>query len=91
MKNKNGKIRSWKKSVSLGWDDLWSIVFFHPMFLPSKIFVVAMKYFNILGIFWWVMKHFCKIFDGPRNILLCSIFKLKGLKHKIFKLAIKEI
>ena len=39
---------------------------------------------------------FFKIFDGPRNIFLCSIFiilffKLKGLKHKISKLAIKEI
>ena len=47
-----------EKSVSLGWDDLCSIVFFNPMFLPSKIFVGAMKYFNILGIFWWFMKHF---------------------------------
>ena len=39
---------------------------------------------------------FLKIFNGPRNIFLCSIFiilifKLKGLKHKISKLAIKEI
>ena len=39
---------------------------------------------------------FFKIFDKPRNILLCSIFiilffKLKWLKHKISKLAIKEI
>ena len=37
-----------------------------------------------------------KTFDGPQNIFLCSIFiilffKLKGLKHKISKLAIKEI
>ena len=37
-----------------------------------------------------------KIFDGPRNIFGFSIFiilffKLKGLKHKISKLAIKEI
>ena len=37
-----------------------------------------------------------KIFDGPRNIFVCSIFiilfiKLKELKHKISKLAIKEI
>ena len=36
-----------------------------------------------------------KIFDGPRNIFACSIFiilyiKLKELKHKISKLAIKE-
>ena len=39
---------------------------------------------------------FFKNFDGPRSISLCSIFiilffKLKGLKHKISKLAIKEI
>ena len=39
---------------------------------------------------------FFKIFDGQRNIFLCSIFlilffKLKGLKHKMSKLAIKEI
>ena len=39
---------------------------------------------------------FFKIFDGPQNIFLCSIFvilffKLKELKHKISKLAIKEI
>ena len=39
---------------------------------------------------------FFKTFDGPQNIFLCSIFmilffKLKWLKHKISKLAIKEI
>ena len=39
---------------------------------------------------------FFKIFDGPRNIFLCSIFiilffKLKRLMHKISKLATKEI
>ena len=39
---------------------------------------------------------FFKIFDGPRNIFLCSIFiillfMLKELKHKLSKLAIKEI
>ena len=39
---------------------------------------------------------FFKIFDGPRNIFLCSIFiilffKLKGFQRKISKLAIKEI
>ena len=39
---------------------------------------------------------FFEIFDGPQNIFLCSIsiilfFKLKGLKHKISKLAIKDI
>ena len=53
----------------------------------------VMKYFRYL-----LMGHemFFKIFVGPRNISLCSIFiilffKLKGLKHKISKLAIKEI
>ena len=53
----------------------------------------AMKYFRHI-----LMGHeiFLKIFDGPRNIFLCSIFmilffRLKGLKHKIFKLAIKDI
>ena len=52
----------------------------------------AMKYFRHI-----LMGHevFFKIFDGPQNIL-CSIFmilflKVKGLKHKIPKLAIKEI
>ena len=39
---------------------------------------------------------FFKIFDGPQNIFLCAIFvilflKLRGLEHKISKLAIKEI
>ena len=39
---------------------------------------------------------FFKMFDGPQNIFLFSIFvilffKLRGLGHKIFKLAIKEI
>ena len=55
--------------------------------------MVAMKYLRHI-----LMGHemFFKIFDGPRNIFLCSIFiilffKLKGFKHKIFKLAIKEI
>ena len=53
----------------------------------------VMKYFRHI-----LMGHeiFFKIFDGPRNIFLCSIFiilffKLKGLKQKISKLAIKEI
>ena len=37
-----------------------------------------------------------KIFDGSRNIFLCSIFiilffKLKGFKHKISKPAKREI
>ena len=55
--------------------------------------MTAMKYFRHI-----LMGHeiFFKIFDGPQNIFLCSIFiilffKLKGLKHKISKLAIKEI
>ena len=39
---------------------------------------------------------FFKIFDGPQNIFLGSIFiilffKLKVLKHKIYKPAIREI
>ena len=39
---------------------------------------------------------FFKIFDGPQNVFLCSIFvvlffKLRGLQHKISKLAIKEV
>ena len=39
---------------------------------------------------------FFKIFDGPQNIFLCSIFvilffKLRVLEHKKSKLAIKEI
>ena len=39
---------------------------------------------------------FFKIFDGPQNIFLCFnfvilFFKLRGLEHKISKLAIKEI
>ena len=53
----------------------------------------AMKYLMHI-----LMGHeiFFKIFDGPQNIFLCSIFiilffKLKGLKHKISKPAIKEI
>ena len=42
------------------------------------------------------LEIFPKIFDGPLNTFLCSIFiisffMLKGLKHKISKLAIKEI
>ena len=39
---------------------------------------------------------FSKIFDGPQNIFLCPIFvilifKLRGLQHKISKLATKQI
>ena len=52
-----------------------------------------MKYFRHI-----LMGHeiFLKIFDGPQNIFLWSIliilfFKLNRLKHKISKLAIKEI
>ena len=58
----------------------------------QRVFVGAMKYFrHILN----GHEIFFKIFDGPRNIFLCSIliilfFKLKGLKHKISKLAITE-
>ena len=58
-----------------------------------RVFVGAMKYFSHI-----LMGHeiFFQIFDGPRNIFLCSFsiilfFKLKGCKHKISKLAIKEI
>ena len=58
------------------------------------------------GVFAGAMKHlrhiligheiFFKIFDGPQNIFLCSIFIIsffnsKRLKHKICKLTIKEI
>ena len=54
----------------------------------------AMKYFRHILIGHEIV---LKIFDEPRNISVCSIFiilfffKLKGLKHKISKLAIKEI
>ena len=57
------------------------------------VFVRVMKYFRYI-----LIGHeiFFKIFDGPQNIFLCSIFKilffkLRGLEGKIFKLAIKEI
>ena len=53
----------------------------------------AMKHFRHI-----LMGHetIFKILAAPRNIFLCSIFtilffQLKGLKHKISKLAIKEI
>ena len=56
-------------------------------------FVGIMKYFRHI-----LMVHeiFFKIFDGPQNIFLRSIFvillfKLRGLEHKISKLAIKKI
>ena len=60
----------------------------------------------VAGFLWGVLNYFrhmlmsheifFKIFDGQRNIFLCSIFlilffKLKRLQHKISKLAIKEI
>ena len=53
----------------------------------------VMKYFRHV-----LMGHeiFFKIFDGPENIFLCSIFvilffKLRELDRKISKLAINEI
>ena len=53
----------------------------------------VMKYFRYTS-----MGHeiIFKTFDGQQNIFLCSIFvilffKLRGLEHKISKLAIKEI
>ena len=58
-----------------------------------RIFVGVMKCFRHI-----LMGHeiFFKIFDTPQNIFWCSIFmilffKLRGLEHKISKLAIKEI
>ena len=58
-----------------------------------RVSVGAMKYFRQI-----LMGHkiFFRIFDGPRNIFLCSIFiilffKLKELKQKISELAIKVI
>ena len=61
--------------------------------MGAEGFMGVMKYFRHI-----LMGHeiFLKIFDGSRHIFLCSIFvilffKLKGLKHKISKLAIKEI
>ena len=56
------------------------------------VFVGVMKYSRHI-----LMGHEInfKIFDGPQNIFLCSIivifFKLRGLEHKISKLAIKDI
>ena len=59
----------------------------------QRVFVGAMKYFRhiLMG-----LEIFFKIFNGLQNIFLCSIFvilffKLKGLQHKISKLAIKEV
>ena len=59
----------------------------------QRFFVGVMKHFKHI-----LMGHeiFSRIFDGPQNISLYSIFvilffKLRGLEHKISKLAIKEI
>ena len=59
----------------------------------QRVFVEAMKYFRhiLMG-----NEIFFKIFDAPQNIFFYSVFiilffRLKGLKHKISKLAIKEI
>ena len=59
----------------------------------QRIFVGVVKYFRhtLTG-----HEKFFKIFDGSQNVFLCSIFvisffSLKGLEHKISKLAIKEI
>ena len=58
-----------------------------------RVFVGVMKYFRHI-----LMGHekFFKIFDRPQNIFLCSIFvilffKIRGLEHKISKLAVREI
>ena len=63
------------------------------MYEGPKGFVGVMKNFRLI-----LMGHeiFFKIFDGPQNIFLCSIFvilffKLRGLEHKISKLTIKGI
>ena len=59
----------------------------------QRVFVGFMKYFRHI-----LMGHeiYFKIFDGPQNIFLCSIFvtlffKLRGLACQIYRLAIKEI
>ena len=56
-------------------------------------FCETMKYFRyiLMG-----REIFFKIFDGLQNIFLSSIFiilffKLKGLRHKICELAVKDI
>ena len=59
--------------------------------MGSEGFCGVMKYFRHI-----LIGHeiFFKIFDGPQNICLFYfhiLFKLKGLKHKISKLTIKEI
>ena len=58
-----------------------------------RVFQEAMKYFRYI-----LMGHeiFFKIFDGPRNNFIYSIFvtlffKLRELQRKTFKLTIKEI
>ena len=57
------------------------------------VLVRVMKYFSHI-----LISHeiFFKIFDGPQNIFLCSIFvilffMLRRLEHKIYKLSIKEV
>ena len=65
------------------------------MYVGGAVVVLLglMKYFKHI-----LMGHkiFFKIFDGPQNIFLCSIFvilffKLRGLERKISNLVIKEI
>ena len=58
-----------------------------------RVFEGVMKYL------WYMLtghEIFFKIFDGPQNIFLCSIFvisffKLRELRYKISKLAISKI
>ena len=57
------------------------------------VLVRVMKYFSHI-----LIGHeiFFKIFDGPQNIFLRSIFvilffMLRRLEHKIYKLSIKEV
>ena len=56
----------------------------------QRVFVGVMKYCRHI-----LMEHeiFFIIFDGQKNIFLCFIFVVLffKLKHKIFKVAIKEI
>ena len=59
----------------------------------QRIFVGVAKYFRhiLTG-----HEKFYKIFDGSQNVFSCSIFvisffSLRGLEHKIPKLAMKEI
>ena len=61
--------------------------------LEGRVFVEAIKYFGhiLMG-----REIFFKIFDGPQDVFLCSIFlllffKLRELECKISKLVINEI